>query len=111
MKLSSNPEYANISSTIVQSPSGLTIANITVDLAYNLLNSTIFLTFAIPKDKADQKFEKIILKSSFNVCRMLQGNAGNFIGKTFLELFQKYADFELKCPFRKVKFTQKYFED
>ena len=79
-----------------------TFINVTLDLAYDVTNVTVLFSFSIPKDKNDKNFERVILKSSVNLCKLFKGNVGNFLGKTLTELFDKFADFEPKCPIRKV---------
>lgn len=95
--------YANSSSHIIVLPSGANHFNLTVNLAYELTNSTVLVTFAIPNDKFDKNYEKILFKSSFNVCKLFLGNSGNFLGKAIMDILQNFADFPLVCPVKQVK--------
>lgn len=78
--------------------------NISVNLAYEVSKIMISFSFAVPKDKNDKNFERIIIKSTVNVCKMFQGVMGDFIVKTIMDVLQKSVDFEMKCPFPKVNF-------
>lgn len=58
------------------------------------------VTFAIPKDKNDQNYENVVLKSSINACKMFQGITGDFISKMIMDDFKPHVDVDLKCPFK-----------
>lgn len=76
--------------------------NITMDFAYDISKMMIYFVFSIAKDKNDKNYEKIILKSNVNACKMISGIQGDFLTKMIMEDFKNFADFELKCPLPKV---------
>lgn len=80
-----------------------TIMNITVNFAYEVTKIMISFSFAVPKDSNDKNFERTIIKSTVNVCKMFQGVMGDFIVKTIMDVLHKSVEFEMKCPFPKVK--------
>ena len=59
-------------------------------------------TLSVAKDKNDRNFEKTILTTNVNICKMLSGVTGDFISRLLKQELHKFADFELKCPFKKV---------
>lgn len=73
-----------------------------VDLAYEVSKLVVTFIFAVPKDKRDKNFEREIIKSTINVCKMFQGVMGDFMVKTIMDTLHKSANFELKCPFSQV---------
>jgi hypothetical protein len=75
----------------------------TINFFYDVSKITIFLTFSIGKDKNDKNYERTVLKTSISACKMMQGVVGDFVTKTMMHTLKDYVDFELKCPFKKVK--------
>lgn len=76
-----------------------------LSLGFNLSQVIALYNFSTPKDKNDEKFSKLIIKRSLDICRMSKGKANNMvdqIGKLMLDEIVKYADFEIKCPFSMV---------
>lgn len=59
--------------------------------------------FAIPRDKNDKNYENIVIKTSTNVCKLAQGVMGDFVVKMIMTDFHKFADFDIGCPFKKVR--------
>lgn len=98
----SDPEIANFSSVITKNSNGDSVMNITIDFAYEVSKAMIYFTFSIQKDKNDKNFEKVLLKSNVNACRMISGIIGDFLTKIIMEDLMKFVDFQLKCPFPKV---------
>lgn len=99
----SDPEIANFSSVIAKNSQGISVMNVTIDFAYEISKMMIFFEFSIPKDKNDKNYEKVLIKSNVNACRMVNGIQGDFLTKMIMEDFKNFADFELKCPLPKVK--------
>lgn len=64
----------------------------------------VLFSFNVQKDKNDRNYEREVLKTSTNVCRMYQGILGDFLSKTIMDDLHKFIDFDLKCPFKKVCF-------
>lgn len=62
----------------------------------------IQFTIAIPKDKNDKNFERSLINTHINACRMLSGVVGDFLSKMIMANFQQHADFDMKCPIAKV---------
>jgi hypothetical protein len=60
------------------------------------------------KDRNDRNYEKQIIKSSANFCKMTDGVLGNFLAKMIMENLHEFTDYELKCPFKKVICKNKY---
>lgn len=98
----SNPEIANFSATIGKTPLGETVLNISVNYLSEVSNMTAFFVMSVNKDKNDNNYEKVLVSSSTNVCKMLKGIAADILTKMIMEDIGKSADFELKCPIPKV---------
>jgi hypothetical protein len=64
--------------------------------------TTIF-TFSIPKDRNDKNFEKIIMNSNVNVCKMMNGVVGDFVSKMIMDDLKRALDYDIQCPMKKVK--------
>lgn len=106
-----NNDFANFSMTIGNF-SGENVVNITADIIYDLTKIPIFVSFSIPNDPNDKSYQRNILKASFNLCRIIEGNTGDFVSKMLAEQLKKISNIPLKCPFPKgtykfVNFTLK----
>lgn len=97
-----DPKLANVTNNIEKNSNGNYVANFTLTFAYEFSDLKIITTFAVCQNEKDQDYQKILLKSSINFCNMLEGRAGDFVTKTFLDALKKSADFAIKCPFPKV---------
>jgi Protein of unknown function (DUF1091) len=97
-----NPNYANFTQKIQKFDSGDTLVNITYYYAVNVVKLLIQFEFNVQKDKNDRSYERQLIKSTVNVCRMSQGVMGDFIAKMIMEDIHKFVDFNLTCPFNKV---------
>jgi hypothetical protein len=98
----SKTEHGNITAVIERNSKGENVLNQTIYTAYDVNNLTVFYTLAVGKDEKDKNYEKVLIRTSVNICRMFQGNQADFIAKTVMNNLANYADFELKCPFKKV---------
>lgn len=77
--------------------------NCTIDLAYEISKVTVQFTVSTPKDKNDKNFERNLIKSNVNGCRLINGVVGDFLSKMIMSNLRNHSDFELKCPFNKVR--------
>jgi hypothetical protein len=98
----SDLEVANFSAVITKNSNDDSVMNMTIDFSQEVSKMMVFFTFSIPKDKNDKNYERTLIKSNVNACRMISGIIGDFLTKMIMEDLHKYADFELKCPFPKV---------
>jgi hypothetical protein len=62
---------------------------------------TVQFTFAVPKDKNDKNFEKVILNSNVNICKLIGGVVGDFFSKSVLYNLKKSSN-TTSCPMTKV---------
>lgn len=97
-----SPENANFSSIISRNSKGDSIMNMTIDLAYEMSKMVIYFTFAVPKEKNDKNYERVIINSNVNVCKMVSGVVGDFLTKMIMDDLKNLTDFELKCPLKPV---------
>jgi Protein of unknown function (DUF1091) len=105
----SNLKYANIS-TKVWLENGESYQNLSFETFVDLDRIIVRSVFAIPRDENDKNFENIILQSSVDTCKMMQGNRANFLVKMFMDQINKTSDIgSFTCPFPKVSFE--YFEE
>ena len=99
---SSNPELANVTFQFGENDKKEPIFNLTVDYEYELPSMVAALFFAVNKDKTDQNYERVLVKNSINVCKMLNGVTGDFLTKMIMEGIGRSTDISLKCPMPKV---------
>lgn len=99
----SSPKFANASCSVYKDSTDHFITSINVSLFYDVSKVVIVYNFSIPRDKDDRQFSKLLMKKNVDVCRMANGNMGDKIGKMIMDELSKYADYEIKCPFRMVK--------
>lgn len=64
----------------------------------------VLFKFAIPKDKNDKDFQKVLLNSNVNVCKLMNGVVGDFLSRMILDDLKKSSNVELKCPISQVRF-------
>lgn len=92
-----NEKYANLTVSIDKK----SLTNITVSVEYELKQVVVFFTFSVPKDKNDISYERVIIRTTTNLCKLIQGVVGDFFIKMFADNLRKSANFELKCPVTK----------
>ena len=86
---------------IIGNFSGENVVNITVDINQDLTKVPIFVSFSIPNDPSDKSYQRNILKATFNLCRIVEGVAGDFVSKMLAEQLKKISNISLKCPIQK----------
>lgn len=59
--------------------------------------------FAIPKDQTDKDFQKVLLNSNVNICKLINGVVGDFLSKMILDDLRKSTQIDLKCPIPQVR--------
>lgn len=89
-----NYKYLNISYIIGADHS----INFTIDPKFAIINLRCYAVIAIPKDKNDKKFEKIVAKTTFDACKLFRGSKGHLFGNIIYNVLQRYSDRVLKCP-------------
>jgi hypothetical protein len=99
---SSNPELANITFQFGENSKKETVFNLTVIYEYELPAMSATFFFAVNKDKNDLNYERVLVKSSINICKMLNGVTGDFLTKMIMEGLGKSAEVSMKCPMQKV---------
>ncbi|KAG5674424.1 hypothetical protein PVAND_004396 [Polypedilum vanderplanki] len=99
----SNPPYANFSATYANNENGDLILNQTIHYGFTYDSAQLFYTLAMGKDGKDQNYEKILMKTSFGLCKALRGNSADFIVKTISESMHKMVDSDDICPLKKGK--------
>lgn len=109
---SSASPYANFSARIGKNHNGESYINCSISYGYEITKMTVLFKFSIPQDKNDNDFQKILVNSNVNVCKMMSGVMGDFLSKMIMEDLKKCSNIDLKCPIPKVSFTVlilKYF--
>jgi hypothetical protein len=74
-----------------------------------VLNFKLLITFSIPKNEQDRNYEKVVVQSSINACKMFNGVTGDFISKMIMEKVKDFVDFDVKCPIKKGQWKIKNF--
>lgn len=97
----SNYEFANFTMVLGNLSNGASSVNMTIDFFQKLLKIPVYLTFSVPADKKDENFSKIILKVTINICRILDGVAGDFFSKMIENELKRIASNSFKCPIQK----------
>jgi Protein of unknown function (DUF1091) len=100
-----NGEYANFTHSIRKLDSGDTLLNFTHYYAADIFKILIQFEFNVQKDKNDRNYERQLIKTTVNVCKMSQGVLGDFLAKMIMENIHEFIDFEFKCPFKKVSWN------
>jgi hypothetical protein len=103
MMATSDPAYSNFSSFITRNEQNETAVTVHVDFGCKIEKVFIEFTLSLPKDNNDKNYERNLVHSTINVCKMLNGVMGNFLSKMIMERLKKFATFDLKCPFAKVR--------
>jgi hypothetical protein len=98
-----NEAYSNITYGIKNLESGDTLFNITAYYAVDIIKMMVYTELNIQKDKNDRNYERQLLKTSTNVCKLSQGVLGDFIAKIIMKDIHEIIDFDLNCPFKKVR--------
>lgn len=101
--LTANSELANATFQFGENDKKETVFNFTVNYKYELPAMTAMLFFAVNKDKTDLNYERVLVKNSINICKMLKGVTGDFLTKMLLDSIARSSDVPLKCPIQKVK--------
>ena len=78
-------------------------------LGYEVTKAMVVYNFSIPKDKDDRRFSKMLMKQNIDVCRIAAALKGDQFTKMIREVLTKHTNFELKCPFKKVRKSLKNF--
>lgn len=106
----SNPNVGHINVTITKNSLGQVLVNLQFDYYtdFNVAFSTFIIN--VPSYENDKDFQKELLRSTINLCKIKQGVMGNFFIKLFLENFEKSSDYKMECPFKKGKSSIKNME-
>lgn len=99
----SNPEIAKVTWNLLQDDHENFVVSTNVSLYHNISKVIAVYNFTVPNDKNDNEYKKLIMKRNADVCRMAKGNISNKIGNMMIDEIEKHANFEVKCPFTKVK--------
>jgi Protein of unknown function (DUF1091) len=102
MLSTSNNQYANFSSKIGVNANDQTSINISLNFGHNITKMTIFFKFSIAKDKNDKNYEKVLLETNVNACKMVGGVVGDIVTRMIMENLKQHSTIPLKCPYMKV---------
>lgn len=78
-----------------------TVFNVTIDITKPLYDIRIYVVLSIPKDHEDKNYKLKIIQTTFNVCKVMNGIAGDFIAKIIKDMLSKISNVDkkfLKCP-------------
>jgi hypothetical protein len=78
-------------------------------LGYDMSKFIVIYTIALPLHENDQNFERVAIKTSMDLCKILQGIAGDFVAKLLLKNILKQSNSDLSCPHKKVNNVLIYF--
>jgi Protein of unknown function (DUF1091) len=62
-------------------------------------------SFHVPLHEKDLEYQKEVIKSTVNMCKLEQGVRANFIMKMIMENFNKCANFKWECPMKTGIYT------
>lgn len=78
--------------------------NFSVDNHFILDYIRLYITIAIPKDKGDRNYQRKVLQTHFELCKMIRGASSNFFGQILYDVVTNFADKEtaakIECPFK-----------
>lgn len=92
----SNEKYFNVSTSIGSDNS----VNITGDAFHTIDDLRVYMTVGLPSENNIQKYERIIFKTTYDVCKLLNGKVGDFLSRTIYVVMKKFANRNVKCPTR-----------
>jgi hypothetical protein len=98
-----NDGYANFTYNLVKSDSGDSSMNITYYYGADIVKELIQFEIFVQKDQNDRNYERQLIKTTINVCKMADGILGDFVARMIMDDLHKFIDFDLKCPFRRVR--------
>lgn len=106
----SNPNVGHINVTFNKNSLGQLLVNVQFEyyMDFNVAFSTYIIN--VPSHENDNDFQKEVLRSTINLCKIKKGVMGNFFIKLFLENFEKSSDYKMECPFKKGKSSIKNME-
>jgi len=100
--------YANFSSN-TSKVDEVTTVYVKFNLGQDVPKMIAHFTLAVPRDKYDDSFDNVILKTAANICKMGQGMLGEFISKMIMERIHESSDFRVECPFVKRTYRMTNF--
>jgi hypothetical protein len=58
----------------------------------------------------DKNFQKTLIQTTMNACKISDGFLGNMFMATFHDAFNKYSNLSLKCPIKEGYYYMKNFQ-
>jgi hypothetical protein len=97
-----DPKYANATYTVTRKPDGDIVLSVEVEWC-GLTFSTLMVYYKVYTEQpgGSRSYDKFRDKS-FDLCKIAQGFTTDLVLRTITEEVKKCADFEMKCPFKKV---------
>lgn len=105
-----NPKYLNLSLVSFNGTNGDSLLNFTLQKNVSILKFNGAFSFSLPTFENDKNYDHQIVKSTVNMCKLVEGVRGNFITKMLMENFAESADFSLKCPIDQANVSLKNFK-
>lgn len=83
-----------------------TVINMVTETFATIDALTITSKLFLKQKETDQKYSRLLFQNACDVEKLLKGLGGNFIAKALIQSTRKSVDFELKFPFKKVKYIK-----
>jgi hypothetical protein len=84
---SANKIYANFTHNIQELGSGDTLMNFTLYYPVDVLKLLLQIELNVQKDKNHRSYERQLIKTTRNFCKMTEGVMGDFIARTIMHDF------------------------
>lgn len=97
-----NPYVGNMSVEYVNEKDHNCRLNYTFNFIKDIESGFAYISINIPIDAGDENYQKQVLKTTFDVTKVLNGVRGNFVTSVLMENIQQSVNFELKLPVKKA---------
>lgn len=103
IETSPNSKYLNFSYSIANDHS----INFTFNIFEAITDIRVYATVNLQKNKNDRNYQRKLLQTTFLMCKIFRGVAGDFLGKILVDIANQYADKPLGCPLKVTDYNFK----
>jgi O-phosphoseryl-tRNA(Cys) synthetase len=98
----------NFRAVVFNDSLGISRYNASAFIYKDLLGVKAMLIVKIKKPSA-HSYDREIIKTTVDVCRLQNGVIGNFVAKVFYESFRDYSNYQFECPVKKNDYYLRNF--
>lgn len=101
-----NHEFINLTFKVFNDGINSSVIGVTVDLFADVARTMMKLKVNIPQDENDKNYGREVLHTSIDLAKLFNGVQAKFLAKIMMEILLCAIDFELKFPFKRVRFNE-----